>query len=43
MERIGTSQKDKSRAVKVLSEMDQISRQLNMKLDLIRKEIAEAS
>ncbi len=43
MERIGTSQKDKSRAVKVLSEMDQISRQLNMKLDLIRKEIAEGS
>ncbi len=43
MERIGTSQKDKSRAEKILSEMDQISQQLNEKLDLIRKEIAEAS
>ena len=43
IERIGTSQKDKSRAEKILSEMDQISRQLNKKLDLIRTEIAEAS
>jgi hypothetical protein len=43
MERIGTSQKDKSRAEKILSEMNEISRQLNKKLDLIRKEIAEAS
>jgi GTPase SAR1 family protein len=43
MERIGTSQNDKARAVKILNEMDQISRQLNKKLDLIRKEIAEAS
>jgi hypothetical protein len=29
--------------VKILNEMDQISRQLNKKLDRIRKEIAEAS
>ncbi len=43
MERIGTSQNDKVRAVKILNEMDQVSRQLNKKLDLIRKEIAEAS
>jgi GTPase SAR1 family protein len=43
MERIGTSQNDKARAVKILNEMDQVSRQLNKKLDLIRKEIAEAS
>jgi len=43
MERIGTSQNDKARAVKILNEMDQISRQLNKKLDLIRKEITEAS
>jgi hypothetical protein len=43
MERIGTSQNDKARAVKILNEMDQISQQLNKKLDLIRKEIAEAS
>jgi GTPase SAR1 family protein len=43
VERIGTSQNDKARAVKILNEMDQVSRQLNKKLDLIRKEIAEAS
>jgi hypothetical protein len=43
MERIGTSQNDKARAVKILNEMDRISRRLNKKLDLIRKEIAEAS
>jgi len=43
IERIGTSQNDKARAVKILNEMDQISRQLNKKLDLIRKEITEAS
>ena len=43
MERIGSSQNDKARAVKILNEMDQVSRQLNKKLDLIRKEIAEAS
>jgi GTPase SAR1 family protein len=42
MERIGTSQNDKTRAVKILNEMDQISQQLNKKLDLIRKEITEA-
>ena len=43
MEHIGTSQNDKARAVKILNEMEQVSRQLNKKLDLIRKEIAEAS
>jgi GTPase SAR1 family protein len=43
MERIGSSQDDKARAVKILNEMEQVSRQLNKKLDLIRKEIAEAS
>jgi hypothetical protein len=43
MERIGKSQNDKARAVKILNEMDQISRQLNKELDRIRKEIAEAS
>jgi len=43
VERIGTSQNDKARAVKILNEMDQVSRQLNKKLDLIREEIAEAS
>ena len=39
MKRIGASQNDKAKAVKILDEMDQISRQLNTKLDLIRKEI----
>ena len=43
MERIGTSQNDKARAVNILSEMDQISQQLNKKLDLIRKNITEVS
>jgi GTPase SAR1 family protein len=43
MERIGTSQNDKDRAMKILNEMDRISRQLNKKLALIREEIAEAS
>jgi GTPase SAR1 family protein len=43
MEHIGTSQNDKARAVKILNEMDQLSRQLNKKIDRIRKEIAEAS
>jgi hypothetical protein len=43
MERIGSSQDDKARAVNILNEMEQVSRQLNKKLDLIRKEIAEAS
>jgi len=43
IERIGKSQNDKARAVKILNEMDQISRQLNKKLDRIRKEIEEAS
>ena len=43
MERIGTSQNDKARAVKILNKMDQISQQLNKKLDLIRKEITEES
>ena len=43
MKRIGTSQNDKARALKILNEMDRISRQLNKKLDLIREEIEEAS
>ena len=42
MEHIGTSQNDKTRAMEILNEMDQISRQLNNQLDLIRKEIADA-
>jgi GTPase SAR1 family protein len=40
---IGTSQSDKARAVNILKEMDQVSRQLNEKLDLIRDKIVEAS
>jgi GTPase SAR1 family protein len=43
MEHIGTSQNDKDRAVKILDGMDQNCRQLNEKLDRIRKEIEEAS
>ena len=43
MARIGTSQNDKAGAVKILDEMDQVSRQLNEKLDRIRKQIEEAS
>jgi GTPase SAR1 family protein len=43
MERIGTSQNDKARAMKILNEMNQISRRLNKKLDRIRKEIEEVS
>jgi hypothetical protein len=43
MERIGTSKNDKARAMKILNEMDQISRQLNKKLDRIRKEIEQVS
>ena len=43
MARIGTSQNDKAGAVKILDEMDQISRQVNEKLGRIRKEIEEAS
>ena len=43
MARIGTSQNDKAGAVKILDEMDQTSRQLNEKLDRIRKQIEEAS
>ena len=43
MKHIGTSQNDKARAVKILNEMDQISKQLNKKLDLIRDKIVEAS
>ena len=39
MKRIGASQNDKAKAVSILDEMDRISRQLNTKLDLIRKEI----
>ncbi|MGD8290809.1 MAG: dynamin family protein [Desulfobacterales bacterium] len=40
---IGTSQSDKAMAVQILKEMDQVSRQLNEKLDLIRDQIVEAS
>jgi hypothetical protein len=43
MERIGTSQNDKARAMKILNEMNQISQRLNKKLDRIRKEIEEVS
>jgi GTPase SAR1 family protein len=43
MKRIGTSQNDRAGALKILNEMDQISLQLNKKLDLIRREIEEAS
>ena len=43
MERIGTNQNDKARAVKILNGMDQSCRQLNKKLDGIRKQIEEAS
>jgi hypothetical protein len=43
MERIGTSKNDKAGAMKILNEMDQISRQLNKKLDRIRKEIEQVS
>ena len=43
MKHIGTSQNDKTRAVKILYEMDQISGQLNKKLDLIRKKIVDTS
>ena len=43
MKHIGTSQNDKTRAVKILNEMDQISGKLNKKLDLIRKKIVDAS
>jgi hypothetical protein len=43
MAHIGTSQNDKTGAVKILDEMDQASRQLNEKLDRIRKQIEEAS
>ena len=43
MEHIGNSQNDKTRAVEILNEMDQISRQLNHKLDSIRKEIDQVS
>ena len=40
---IGTSQSDKAKAVKILREMDQVSRQLSEKLDFIRDKIVEAS
>jgi GTPase SAR1 family protein len=43
MKHIGASQNDKGRAVKILNEMDQISGQLNKKLDHIRKQIVDAS
>jgi GTPase SAR1 family protein len=43
MKKIGTSQSDKARAVKILNEMDQMSRQLIEKLELMRKGIVEAS
>ena len=43
MKKIGTSQGDKARALKILNEMDQTSRQLIEKLELIRKGIVETS
>ena len=43
MKHIGTSQNDKGKAVKILNEMDQISGQLNDKLDHVRKKIIDVS
>jgi GTPase SAR1 family protein len=43
MARIGTGQNDKAGAMKILDNMDQASRQLNEKLDRIRKQVEEAS
>lgn len=43
MERIGTSQNDKTQAIKILNEMDQISGQLSEKLQRVRKEIEQSS
>ena len=40
---IGTGQNDKAGAMKILDEMDLASRQLNEKLDHLRKQIEEAS
>jgi GTPase SAR1 family protein len=43
IERIGTSQNDKTKAVHILNEMDQASQALQVKVDQVRKEIEEAS
>jgi hypothetical protein len=43
IERIGTSQKDKTRAIKILDQMDQTSQTLDAKVGEIRSEIEEAS
>jgi hypothetical protein len=43
MKHIGTSQNDKARAVEILNEMNQVSRHLNKKLNIIREKIVAAS
>jgi len=43
IERIGTSQNDKTKAMHILNEMDQASRALQVKVDQVRKEIETAS
>jgi len=41
IERIGTRQNDKAKAMQILNEMDQVSRELNAKIDRVRKEIEQ--
>jgi len=43
IERIGTSQNDKTKAVHILNEMDRASQALQVKVDQVRREIEEAS
>ena len=43
IERIGTSQNDKTKAVHILDEMDRASQALQVKVDQVRREIESAS
>ena len=43
IERIGTNQNDKTKAMHILNEMDQASQTLQVKVDQVRKEIETAS
>ena len=43
IERIGTNQKDKARAIKILDDMDQACQKLNARVNEVREEIEQAS